>query len=68
MVHAAAFYGLNIFAVEVSVMIQTKSKMLYTTQRPQKTAEMVVMVRQGACFIQRHLRMRNNCNLNARGY
>jgi hypothetical protein len=34
MVHAGAFYGLNIFAVEVSVMIQTKNKMLYTTQRP----------------------------------
>jgi hypothetical protein len=32
--HAAALYGLNIFTVEVSVMIQTKSEIVYATHRP----------------------------------
>jgi hypothetical protein len=37
-------HGLNIFVVEVSVMIQTKTRMLYTRQRPTKTASFLVML------------------------
>lgn len=32
--HAFALYGLNIFTVEVSVMIHTKTEIVYATQRP----------------------------------
>lgn len=49
--HAVALYGLNIFTVEVSVMIHTKTEIVYARHRPKKTASLAVMRRHVACFI-----------------
>jgi hypothetical protein len=53
--HTGTFYGLNIFRVEVSVMIQTQNRIAYATHRVYNTASLAVMQKHGICFIHNYL-------------